>query len=84
MTTSAPYSLTTSRDFVAVGRDEAAVDDVERQHALPHADDERQAGEDAKRFAGEARRAQAGWDYGERPHSWRSVGVALTAAIFTR
>ena len=55
-------------DLVAVGGDDAAVGDAERDDALQDADDEGDAGEEAERLSGETRRAQSRWDDGERPH----------------
>jgi hypothetical protein len=80
-------SADSRRDFFGIGSYDDTVEQPELRHALPNADDERKAGEEAEGFAGETRRAQSGWDDGERPHSWRpgpfSIGNALTGAKFT-
>jgi hypothetical protein len=70
-------------DFVTIRRDDNVVSDTGVEHALPHANNEWDAGEKAERLSGEARRPQSGWDDSERLHAFRSVGVALTAAKFT-
>jgi hypothetical protein len=74
------YCLT---NLVAIRRYDDAVRDINVDHALPDADDERNAGQKAERLPGEARRAQSGWDDSERVHASRSVGVELSAAKFT-
>jgi hypothetical protein len=63
-----------SRDFLALGCDDAAIGDAKLLHTLPDSNDEGESGEEAKGFAGEARRAQAGWDDGQRSHSVRRGG----------
>ena len=71
-------------DFGAVRSDHDAIGDADLHHALPHANDQREAGEKAKRFSGEAGGAQPGWDDGERPHtgrSWDSASARTTAKI---
>src|SRR4051794_22940385 len=67
--------------FVAVGGDHAPVSDAGISDALPDPNDERNAGEKSERLAGEAGRAQASWDDGERPHTRR--GKARAAAKVT-
>ena len=61
-------------DLVTVGCDDAMGRDVERLDALPDADYQRQTGEEAKWFSGEAARTQPGWDHSERLHARRSAG----------
>jgi hypothetical protein len=58
-------------DQLAVGRDDAAVGDAELTHALEDADDEGETGEESERLPGETRRAQSGWDDGQRLHERR-------------
>ena len=60
-------------DLVAVGGHDDPVGDADLGDALPDADDQRKAGEQAERLSGETRGAQSSWDDGERPHTWRSV-----------
>ena len=71
--------------LVAVGGNDDRGGDVEIDDALPDADDQWQAGEEAEGLSGEAGRAQPGWDHCERPHARRSggVGCALTTAKIT-
>ena len=61
-------------DLVTVGGDHAPTRDLERLDALPDPDYQRETGEEAKGFSGEAARTQPGWDYGERFHAQRSAG----------
>jgi hypothetical protein len=70
-------------NFSAVGRDDHSIGDVDVDDALPNANHQREAGEKAEGFLGEAGRAQPSWDYSERLHASRSARVALTAAEFT-
>ena len=72
-------------DLVAVGGDDDAIGHADLDDALPDANDQREAGEKAKRFSGETRGAQSSWDDGERPHTGRSWGCvsARTAAKIT-
>ena len=76
-------------NFVAIGRHDDCVRDVELDDALPHADDERQSGEESKWFSGETGGTQSGWDHGEHTHRSRSLGggvggeTALTTAKIT-
>jgi hypothetical protein len=70
-------------DFLAVRRDDDVVRDACIEHPLPDADNQWNAGEQAERLSGEARRAQSCWDDSERLHALRSRGVAPTAAKFT-
>jgi len=52
-------------DFRMVGRDDDIVGNAERNHTLIDSDDERLAGEEAKRLAGKAGRAEARRDHRE-------------------
>jgi hypothetical protein len=70
-------------DLLAVCRYDDTLGDADLRDALPHSDDEREPGELTKGFSGETRGAQSRWDDGERPHAWRSAGVAHTAATIT-
>jgi hypothetical protein len=62
---SAPYR---SRDFLTVRGHDARVRDAHRGDAFQDSEDQGLPGEQAEGLAGEARRAQSGWDDGERPH----------------
>ena len=61
-------------DLVTVGGDHTSRRDVEGLDTLPDPDDQRQTGEEAKGFSGEAARTQPGWDHGKRLHARRSAG----------
>jgi hypothetical protein len=63
-------------DLLTLGGDDAPLGDSHLLDALPDANDEWESGEEAKGFAREARRAQTGWDDGQRPHSARCGGRA--------
>ena len=70
-------------NLIAISGDDDPIGDANLHYALPHSDDEREATEKTEGFAGETRGAQSGWDNSERPHSWRSAGVARTSAKIT-
>ena len=67
-------------DFVAVGGHHDPVGHADLRDALIHADDQRKAGEESERLAGEARGAQSRWDDGERPHTVRSARRGYVSA----
>src|SRR5262249_47582362 len=71
-------------NLVTVRGNDDPVEYAELADPLPYADHERKTSEESKGFWGEARRAQSGWDDGERPHAWRPAsGNAPTAEKIT-
>jgi hypothetical protein len=67
-------------DLGAVRGDDNPIGDTNLGYALVDANDEREASEESKGLAGEARRAQSRWDDGERPHTRRSVRQGYVSA----
>ena len=80
-----PCSSTTSAISVLSVATTTSFGHVELDDALEYANDQREAGEESKRFSGETRGAQSSWDDGERPHTGRSgnCASARTAAKIT-
>jgi hypothetical protein len=64
--------------FGGIGGDDAVVGDASFADALPDAEDQREAAEEAEGFSREAGRPQPSWDDGERPHSWRLCALPTT------
>jgi hypothetical protein len=65
-------------DLLAIGGDHDAIGHAECGHALENSDDDGDARERPEGFSGETRRAQSGWDDGERLHAERGRDATFT------